>query len=132
MSEIAGCGIDIEELARFSRHLPVNESIPDLWHMISTEEEISINRQFSPHVSFPLSFSCKEAMFKALGRSWTNSNISWKEIELIFQDHQLGGDFLIRLSGHALARYRALNCTRIESAFSFTDDYVIFQIILHS
>lgn len=132
MSEIAGCGIDIEELARFSGHLPVNQPIPDFWMMISTEEEIMINRQVSPRLSFPLSFSCKEAMFKALGRSWTNSEISWKEIELIFRDHSREDNYTIRLTGSALERFRDLKCTRIESSFTCTDEYVIFQIILHS
>ena len=49
---------------------------------------------------FALSFSCKEAFFKALGVSWTNSNIFWKDIELLFDGPEIE-DYSVELSEYA-------------------------------
>jgi phosphopantetheine--protein transferase-like protein len=132
MDMIAGCGIDIEELARFARHIPGKEQIPGFCHLIFSEDEIECNRHMLPYLTFPLAFSCKEAMFKALGKSWTNSSISWKEIEIFFQDDKNLEEYTIRLKGHALELFNEMNCREIESSFICNNDYVIFQVILHS
>lgn len=132
MGEIAGIGIDIEELSRFSKYLQVDDKVPGFYRMVFSDEEISLNRNFLPHLTFPLAFSCKEAMFKALGRSWTNSEISWKEIELIFQDKNQPEKYSIRLTGYALERFKALKCNKIDSSFTYNGEHVIFQIILRS
>lgn len=131
MGEIAGLGIDIEELVRFTRFLPADNKVPGFYLMVFSDKEISFNRNFLPHLTFPLAFSCKEAMFKALGRSWTNSEISWKEIELIFHDKNRPENYSIRLTGQALERSKALKCNTIESSFTYNNEYVIFQVILH-
>jgi phosphopantetheine--protein transferase-like protein len=132
MGGIAGCGIDIEELARFERHIPVNEEIPGFCHLVFTEEEIVHNRNILPQLTFPLAFSCKEAMFKALGKSWTNSGLSWKDIEIFFTHEKNPEEYTIRLNGHALELFRAMNCREIESSFIYNNEYVIFQVILHT
>ena len=84
MAEVIGCGIDIEELNRFTKHISDSKNIRSFANLVFSETEIETNLQLSPEYTFPLGFSCKEAFFKALGVSWTNSKISWKDIELLF------------------------------------------------
>ena len=81
MNEVFGCGIDLEELSRFDKYIRNNDY--SLMEDICTEREL-MNVAGDKRARLALSFSCKEAFFKALGVSWTNSNISWKDIELLF------------------------------------------------
>jgi phosphopantetheine--protein transferase-like protein len=132
MKEVAGCGIDIEELIRFKTKLPDIPESSGFNNLIYTPEEIETNRFIRPELTFPLSFCCKEAVFKALGVSWTNSNISWKDIELLFSDKDNLEDYSIRLSGFAEELFNEKMCTGIESKIEFTSDYVMFQVVLLS
>lgn len=132
MSRVIGCGIDIEELARFQKHLPVKTGIRGFWQMVMTEAEIENNLHIAPHLTFPLSFSCKEAAFKAFGMSWTNSRISWQDIGIFFSDPDDLTQYTIRLNGYALALYNEMGCTEIESSFECTEDFILFQFFLKS
>lgn len=98
--------------------------------MIFTEDEIGRNRKISPELTFPLAFSCKEAVFKALGRSWSNSDISWKDIELIFKDERNLNDFEVRLSGYAKVLLEEKSCKEVRASFDISPDYVIFEVLL--
>jgi len=90
------------------------------------------NLTILPHLTFPIGFSCKEACFKALGVSWTNSRISWKDIEIFFSNENDLQEYSICLNGYALELFNERKCSKIESYLEYTDDYVIFQIILLS
>lgn len=132
MKVILGCGIDIEELIRFIKHIPNQADIPGFSHLVYTDAEINCNRNILPHLTFPIGFSCKEAFFKALGVSWTNSRISWKDIEILFSNENDLQEYSIRLNGYALELFHGKKCSKIESYMEYTNDYVIFQIILLS
>jgi phosphopantetheinyl transferase (holo-ACP synthase) len=80
-------------------------------------------------VRFALSFSCKEAFFKALGMSWTNSNISWKDIELLFNGPGFE-NYRVELGNYA-KEILEKNCARIQEAyFDYNEKFVRFAVIL--
>jgi phosphopantetheine--protein transferase-like protein len=132
MKEIFGCGIDLEELSRFKKNIPTRTYISGFAELVYTPAEIECNLEIHPQFTFPLCFSCKEAFFKAFGISWTNSKISWKDIELLFLNKNNLLEYSIRLNGYAEELFRENNCCRIESHFDYTNNYVIFQVILLS
>ena len=100
--------------------------------MILTDAEIEHNRHISPHLSLPLSFSFKEAAFKAFGMSWTNSRISWKDIEIFFSDPDDLSQHTIRLNGFALELFNEMGCEGIESFVECRKDFILFQFFLRS
>jgi phosphopantetheine--protein transferase-like protein len=130
MDKIVGCGIDIEELDRFKKFIPTHTDIPDLTNLVYSDSEIAANQKISPHLTFPLAFSCKEAFFKAFGVSWTNSPISWKDIELIFQDPKDIQQYSVRLNGYAGELFEKMHCSRFETAIKIRKRYIIFEVIL--
>jgi phosphopantetheine--protein transferase-like protein len=132
MGRVLGCGIDIEELDRFSQHVSFRDGVPGFLAMVFTEEEISRNREVQPQLTFPLAFSCKEALFKAFGKSWTNSPLSWKDIEVIFKDGDGKLEYQIRLNGYASQLFKEMGCVRMESSFEFDDEIVVFEVLFLS
>jgi phosphopantetheine--protein transferase-like protein len=132
MTEVIGCGIDIEELNRFTKHFSDSVKTPPFASMVFSENEIEKNLNNRPELTFPLGFSCKEAFFKAFGVSWTNSKISWKDIELLFLNNENINDYSIRLNGFAKELYEENECTEIISSFDFTNIFVTFNVILLS
>ncbi len=132
MNQVFGCGIDLEELDRFNKKISSGTTITDFAQMVYSPAEITNNLNIQPQYTFPLCFSCKEAFFKAFGVSWTNSDIGWKDIELLFLDKKDLYNYTIRLSGYADELYRAKNGRAVESSLQYTDKYVIFQVILLS
>jgi phosphopantetheine--protein transferase-like protein len=132
MKEVLGCGIDIEEFVRFKNIIPTKSVITGFAELVFTPSEMACNLIINPGLTFPLCFSCKEAFFKALGLSWTNSKISWKDIELLFKNENDLHDYSIRLQGYAKKIYNKKKCRSIESLFEYTNKYLIFQVILLS
>jgi phosphopantetheine--protein transferase-like protein len=132
MKEVVGCGIDIEELIRFRTNIPTRKDTSGFSQLVYTPAEIECNLDIRPAYTFPLCFSCKEAFFKAFGVSWTNSKISWKEIELFFNSSKDLNNYTIRLNGYAEELYHQKKCRITESSLEYTDRYVIFQVILLS
>lgn len=132
MEKVLGCGIDIEELNRFNSKIPTHSEHSAFAEMVYSDAEIQNNLAIKPYLTFPLGFSCKEAFFKAVGVSWTNSNISWKDIELIFNDDNNLHDFTIRLSGYARILYDKIRCRNITSSLEYNNEFVIFKVILLS
>jgi phosphopantetheine--protein transferase-like protein len=126
---IYGCGVDIEEINRFTKHLHLNEAPPSFISDVFTEKEISINKAHLKEFRFPLGFSCKESVFKAFGISWTNSPISWKDIELIFQG-ETPEDYRIELSGYAKELFDQQNLQRIDSYAEYNNTFVMFQVVM--
>jgi phosphopantetheine--protein transferase-like protein len=126
---IYGCGVDIEEINRFTKHLNVHEPPPSFIADVFTEKEISLNNTSRKEIKFSLGFSCKEAMFKAFGKSWTNSPISWKDIQLIFRGEE-PEDYRIELSGYAKELYIQQELQRIDSHAEYNETFVMFQVVL--
>jgi phosphopantetheine--protein transferase-like protein len=126
---VCGCGIDVEEINRFTKHLDLENPPPSLIADIFTDEEILINGKSQKELRFPLGFSCKESVFKAFGVSWTNSPISWKNIELIFIEDTLD-KYTIRLNGYAEELFQERNIKKIESFMEYNETYVLFQVVL--
>ena len=132
MEKVRGCGIDIEEFDRFRKYFPLEDEVPDLFRMVFTEEEISRNRKILRHITFLMAFSCKEAVFKAFGRSWTNSRLDWREIEIIFKDQDDLNNYEIRLDGYAKLLFDEMGCTRLESSFEYDDEFVVSEVLFLS
>ena len=132
IEKVAGCGIDIEEHNRFRRKLSSPDGISGFAEMVYTTEEIDCYRDSETDLKFTLGFSCKEAFFKAFGVSWMNSNISWKDIELLFMDENNIYNYSIRLSGYAKELYKKMKCRKFESQIEFTNEFVVFQVVLVS
>jgi phosphopantetheine--protein transferase-like protein len=130
MSEIVGCGIDIEDLARLKKHIPLNSEPTQFVRMIFTPAEIENHIKTAPAICFPAGFSCKEAIFKAFGQSWTNSPIGWKDIEIIFSDKDNLNDYRVILNNYALQLFVEKKIKKIESCFEVTDHYLVFEAIL--
>jgi len=126
MCEVFGCGIDVEELSRFDKYLRNNDY--SLMEDICTERELT-NVDGDKRVRFALRFSCKEAFFKALGVSWTNSLISWKDVELLFSGPGLDG-YQVHLYDHAETLLRENKARIGEMSFDFNDEFVLFQVVL--
>jgi phosphopantetheine--protein transferase-like protein len=132
MNEVLGCGIDIEELIRFDSKIPTGHNLPGFTQLVYSPTEIESYLKINSEFTFPLSFSCKEAFFKALGVSWTNSYITWKDIELLFNDENNLNDYSIRLSGYAEELFVEKKCRTYESEFELADNYIVFQVVLLS
>ncbi len=126
MNEVFGCGIDLEELSRFDKYIRNNDY--SLMEDICTEREL-MNVDGDKRARLALSFSCKEAFLKALGVSWTNSNVSWKDIELLFGGPGLDS-YKVVLHGYAeelLLRHKA---GIGEISFNVNDEFVLFEVVL--
>lgn len=132
MKEVVGCGIDIEEIKRFRFKIPNPLKNTGFSDLVYTPSEIAANLDINPGLTFPLCFSCKEAFFKAFGVSWTNSKISWKDIELVFESKTDLNKYSIRLNGYARELYDEKKCSAMESSLEYTDTWVMFQIVLLS
>ena len=124
MQEVFGCGIDIEDLSRFDTY------IDDLSFLKNycTERELS-NVYGDKRVRFALSFSCKEAFFKALGVSWTNSDISWKDIELLFSSPDFN-HYKVNLHAYAKELFKRNNSIIGETSLDYNEDFVTFQVVI--
>lgn len=132
MNKVAGCGIDIEEIARFKSRIPFGINNSGFSELVYTSAEIACYLGITPSLTFPLGFSCKEAFFKAFGVSWTNSPISWKDIELLFLSREDIQKYSVRLHGYAKELFQKKECRRFESSLEYTDTYVIFHVTLLS
>lgn len=132
MKKLTSCGIDIEDPARFVRILEscVN-GYPSLIREIYTENEIKCNLEQDSVLRFALGFSCKEAVFKTLGRSWINSRIYWQDIELLFHSENTHDDHSIRLNNHALELFRKHPSAELEYSFTIDPRYVVFEVTLY-
>jgi len=126
MNRVFGCGIDLEELSRFDKYIRDNDY--SLMEEICTEREL-MNVAGDKRARLALSFSCKEAFLKALGVSWTNSNISWKDIELLFSGPGLD-IYKVHLHGYAKELLLRNQASIGETFFDVNDEFAMFQVVL--
>lgn len=126
-SRVFGCGVDIEELGRFERYVAAeNDSLMRDICSPREYENLSVGER---KTRCALSFCCKEAFFKALGVSWTNSCVAWRDIELISSGRGLH-ECEVWLHGDARRIYASNRLSVGEATFCCNDDYVLFQIVL--
>jgi hypothetical protein len=64
-----------------------------------------------------------------LGVSWTNSNVSWKDIELLF-DGSGFDSYKVHLQGYAKELLLRNRADIGEISFGFNDEFVLFQVVL--
>ena len=126
-SSVFGCGIDVEELARFDRY--TGEGDDTIMRDICSQREFDNLRSGDKRARFALSFCCKEAFFKALGVSWTNSDVTWRDIELLSSGPGLR-ECEVRLHCAARDIFEANRLRVGEASFAYNDDYVVFQVVL--
>ncbi|MBS4012786.1 MAG: 4'-phosphopantetheinyl transferase superfamily protein [Bacteroidetes bacterium] len=128
---VVGCGIDTEERLRFSKHLSDFEQ-SEFISMIFTELEKDCFKTFDVELCVPIAFCFKEAMFKALGNSWTTSGIDWKDLEIIFKKNPTEKEFEIKISGKAAEMLADIGNPQVISNYEFNDETAIFEIILNN
>lgn len=127
---VFGCGIDTEELFRFRKYTQAFPVSPFV-HMVLSEEEIANYLQYDSDICLSLAFTCKEAVFKALGNSWTNSPIDWKEIRLLFHQKPENHHYDIKLHGYARQLLEQFPSSTLESQYTIHVMHVTFKIIIH-
>jgi len=126
MACLVGCGIDIEERNRFTKHANQHK-LSSLIQRIFTPAEILLNTD-GTELRFALGFSCKESVFKALGVSWTNSPIQWTDIELLMPNKNNIYQHEIKLHNFAAQLYQSLGGKQVISNFEYNHQFVFFQI----
>lgn len=125
-----GIGIDIEEHGRFLKYVTPHEN-KYLLLSVFTPREIANYSQFGSHHCFALSFSCKEAFFKALGISWNNSEILWTNIELIFDDMPEKKQSTVYFSGFARQYIQQQHIQLpVDYSYRLDEQHVIFEAYL--
>lgn len=127
---VLGCGIDIEEHKRFLKFF--NSAKPAHFFLsIYTQDEIENYSIFNTPLCFAVSFSCKEAFYKAFSSAFNNVQIDWHEIELIFHDEPGKDRAELRFKGTALEL--SLKNDLIfppDFSYSISDSLVIFETLL--
>jgi len=130
MDEPVSCGIDIEEINRFKKFITFPDKVEPFISTVFTSEEINHSIDFGTLLPFALGFSCKEAVFKAFGISWTNSPIKWQEVELVFPEKGNIQKYELRLNGFAKELFKTKGFVSFESSFEYTKDFVVFKFLL--
>ena len=129
MHEVFGCGIDIENISRFEKHLLNDNQVSDVFKRVFTPKEIELNLK-NPNKFFPLGFSTKESFFKAFGLSWTNSALQWTDFEILFKDPNNINYFELVLSNHAEELIAEYGITKQDVFLEIHEKFVISQVVL--
>ncbi len=125
-----GVGVDIEDHNRFLKFQRSKDNIKYLLS-IFTEKELNNYSKFNTHLSFAISFCCKESFFKAFGVSWNNSHIQWKDIELVFADSPEQKIASVFFSGYAKELIVSNNLIYPPYFdYTITESSIIFESIL--
>lgn len=126
---IFGVGIDIEDHTRFEKYYKNAESIRNL-AFIFTENEFENYKLFNSHLCFAVSFSCKEALYKALNNNDLHG-INLREIELIFNDEPTNNNARVFFYGETLKLVKEKNIINPPFfEYSFFGKNIIFETIL--
>jgi len=129
MFKVFGCGIDIENISRFEKHLLPDNQVSDVFKRVFTPREIELNLK-NPREFFPLGFSTKESFFKSFGLSWTNSALQWTDFEILFKNPCDFNDFELVLSNHAQELINENTILRKDIFLEINENFVISQVIL--
>lgn len=127
---VFGVGIDIENHSRFIKYQFYSESDNPMLSVF-TAKEIANYKKIGSHLCYALSFSCKEAFFKAFGQSWNDSEILLHDIELFFDDRPEMNKTKVVLSGET-ERLRKKFSIKEPFAYLYQigDENIIFEVVL--
>jgi len=127
---VLGCGIDIEEHKRFLKFFR-SKKPAHFFLSIFTQDEIENYSIFDTPLCHAVSFSCKEAFYKAFSSAFNNVQIDWHEIELIFHDEPVKGRAELKFNGAAL-ELSLKNNLIIPPDFNYSipDTPIIFETVL--
>lgn len=113
-------GVDIAEVTRIARL--VEEHGERFLNRVYTDGEIGYCRGRLPELA--ARFAAKEAVLKALGTGL--QGIGWHEIEVL---PDALGKPVVRLSGRAQARARALGLAHFAISLSHTREYAVAFVV---
>ena len=126
---IYGVGVDIEDHRRFEKYISSNDGLEHLLPIYSQKELYNYS-QFNSHLCYALSFSCKEAVFKAFGQDW-GEECMWNDIELIFNESPEKGKAKVFFNGYAKQIIREQRISdSVDIEYRIDESKVIFQSIL--
>ncbi len=127
---VLGCGIDIEEHKRFLKFFKSADAA-HFFLSIFTQNEIKNYSIFNTPLCYAVSFSCKEAFYKAFSSAFNNVQIDLREVELIFHDEPAKGRAEVHFKG-AVLELSLKNNLIIPPDFSYSisDSLVIFETVL--
>jgi len=115
LPEILNIGFDLEEVQRFEKYIQNIHEWDVLLHDVFSPEEIKRNNaHIHPAACYTLCFCFKEALSKALGKSWMNAGLDWKEMELLLDTDQGFETFHTHLSGEALRYFEGAEGCKLE------------------
>ena len=115
MPEILNIGFDLEEIRRFKKYLDHFDEWEVLLKDVFSPAEVKHNlAHHCPEICFTLCFCFKEALSKALGKSWMNAGIDWKEMEIIFENKEYYSPFTTQVKGEVSAIFRAIGGKKLE------------------
>lgn len=123
---LVGLGIDLEEIERFRVVLKKRKRlIPQVF----TQKEQDLAAQLAdPAVMLTAAFAVKEAVMKAMGKTWTDSGVFWTDIELSTPpDHPMPQ---LTLSGETQKCQAALGSDRARVQLSIHEPFILAQIWL--
>lgn len=121
---VYGVGIDIENHSRFKKYTDSSFDPKNL-SLIFSKRELENYIPANNHLYFALSFSCKEAFYKAFG----SSEVLLTEIELIFNnanDYKSAEIFFLGKAQEIISK----EGISINHSYSVAKDNVIFEAIL--
>lgn len=119
---VYGCGIDIEEIERFNKHYFENGRLSDLIYDLFTSKEIENFSVFGKE-AFLKGFCFKEAFYKAVN----NSDIDFKDIEIIFSDDQ---NFEILKSKKVEQLFQTNKIVKLEAEVEISKQYALVRVVL--
>ena len=127
---VLACGIDIEEHKRFLKFFRSAEPA-HFFLSIYTPDEIENYSLFNTPLCHAVSFSCKEAFYKAFSSAFNNVQIDWHEVELLFHDEPGMGRAELKFKGAALELSQKNNLIiPPDFNYSISDSHVIFETVL--
>jgi len=127
---VLGCGIDIEEHKRFLKFFKSTEPA-HYFLSIFTQGEINNYSIFNTPLCYAVSFSCKEAFYKAFSSAFDNVRIDWREVELMFHDEPGMGRAEVHFNGAVLELSLKNNLILPpDFSYSISDSLVIFETVL--
>jgi holo-[acyl-carrier protein] synthase len=122
---IAGIGVDIVEIKRFSG---VMERLKErfILRLFTPDEQKYCHGHRDPVPHFAARFAAKEAVFKALGTGWAKG-VTWLDVEVQKQEQEAP---TIALYGEARRLCDAKGVSRVHLSLSHSDQWVVAMVVL--
>ena len=122
---IAGIGVDIVEIKRFSGVMERQKERLIL-RLFTPDEQKYCREHRNPVPHFAARFAAKEAVFKALGTGWAKG-VTWLDVEVQKQEQEAP---TIALYGEARRLCDAKGVSRVHLSLSHSDHWVVAMVVL--